>query len=84
MILMKQKGLFKHIISLLMLEDFVVHNLFTKTSVGRQLVSLEALLKKHLFKIESTQIAHSGNQSVLQPIVTSAVMERLQVDLIDY
>ena len=53
--------------------------------LSRQTIDISrSMVEKGLFKMESTQIAHSANQSILQPIVTSAVMERLQVDLIDY
>ena len=53
--------------------------------LSRQIIGISrSMVEKALFKMESTQIAHSANQSILQPIVTSAVMERLQVDLIDY
>ena len=34
--------------------------------------------------MESNQISHSANQSILQPVVTTRVMQRLQIDLIDY
>ena len=37
-----------------------------------------------LQKMESKQISHSANQSILQPLVVTRVMERLQIDLIDY
>ena len=39
---------------------------------------------KALMKMESKQITHSANQTILQPIKTSRVMERLQIDLIDF
>ena len=42
------------------------------------------LVAKVLHTMESKQINHSANQSILQPIVTTKVMERLQIDLIDY
>ena len=37
-----------------------------------------------LHHMESNQISHSANQSILQPVVTTRVMQRLQIDLIDY
>ena len=53
--------------------------------LSRQTIGISrSMVEKALFKMESTQIAHSANQSVLQPIPTSAVTERLQVDWIDY
>ena len=39
---------------------------------------------KVLHHMESNQISHSANQSILQPVVTTRVMQRLQIDLIDY
>ena len=34
--------------------------------------------------MESNKISHSANQSILQPVVTTRVMQRLQIYLIDY
>ena len=34
--------------------------------------------------MERKQISHTANQWILQPIETTAVMQRLQIDLIDY
>ena len=85
MILMKQRNLFKHIYyTTPYAEGFRGAESIYK-DLSRQTIGISrSMVEKTLFKMESTQIVHSANQSILQPIVTSAVMERLQVDLIDY
>ena len=37
-----------------------------------------------LMKMESRKISHSANQSIPQPLEVTRLMERLQIDLIDY
>ena len=37
-----------------------------------------------LQEMQSKQISHNAHQSILQPVITTAVMQRLQIDLIDY
>lgn len=43
-----------------------------------------SLVAKMLHTMESKQITHSTNQNTSQPIITTKVMECLQIDLIDY
>ena len=54
-------------------------------SLSREIIGISRhQVAKALMKMESKQISHSANQSILQPLVVTRVMERLQVDLIDY
>ena len=54
-------------------------------SISREIIGISRhQVAKALMKMESKQISHSANQSILQPLVVTRVMERLQIDLIDY
>ena len=54
-------------------------------SISREIIGISRhQVAKALMRMESKQISHSANQSILQPIETTAVMQRLQIDLIDY
>ena len=47
-------------------------------SISRETIGISRhQVAKALQKMESTQISHSANQSILQPVETTAVMQRL-------
>ena len=54
-------------------------------SLSREIIGISRhQVAKASMRMESKQISHGANQSILQPLVVTRVMERVQIDLIDY
>ena len=53
-------------------------------SISREIIGISRnQVANALMKMISKQISHSANQSILQPLEVTRVIERLQIDLID-